>query len=180
MQSLGISAAQVNNALKQLNINAAGGKAEIAGSRQSVRVLGNAATALELSQKDVPLGGGRTVKLADFADVIMVLYAGQVCEIAPCAEIVEAPRHPYTKALIDSVARTDVPTTGRLAAIPGDPPDPARLPPGCAFSPRCRFSFARCTERPELEGQNGHEAACHLSVEERVRLHAGRSLRDAS
>jgi multidrug efflux pump subunit AcrB len=69
MQSLGISAGQVNTVLKQLNINAAGGKAEIAGSRQSVRVLGNAATALDLAQKDVPLGGGRTVKLADFANV---------------------------------------------------------------------------------------------------------------
>ncbi len=69
MQSLGISAAQVNNVLRQLNINAAGGKAEIAGSRQSVRVLGNADSALELSQKDIPLGGGRTVKLADFANV---------------------------------------------------------------------------------------------------------------
>ncbi len=69
MQSLGISAAQVNNALRQLNVNAAGGKAEIAGARQSVRVLGNAKSAFELSQKDIPLGGGRTVKLADFAEV---------------------------------------------------------------------------------------------------------------
>ncbi len=69
MQSLGISATQVNSALRSLNVNAAGGKAEIAGSRQSVRVLGNAKTAFELSQTDIPLGGGRTVKLADFADV---------------------------------------------------------------------------------------------------------------
>jgi multidrug efflux pump subunit AcrB len=69
MQSLGISATQVNSALRALNVNAAGGKAEIAGSRQSVRVLGNAKTAFELSQADIPLGGGRTVKLADFADV---------------------------------------------------------------------------------------------------------------
>ncbi len=69
MQSLGVSATQVNNALRQINVNAAGGKAEIAGSRQSVRVLGNASTALALSQKDIPLGGGRTVKLADFAEV---------------------------------------------------------------------------------------------------------------
>ena len=69
MQSLGLSASQVNTALRQLNVNAAGGKAEIAGSRQSVRVLGNAASAYELSQKDVAIGGGRTVKLADFANV---------------------------------------------------------------------------------------------------------------
>ena len=69
MQSLGVTASQVNSALRQLNVNAAGGKAEIAGSRQSVRVLGNAADAYALSQTDVPLGGGRTVKLTDFATV---------------------------------------------------------------------------------------------------------------
>jgi multidrug efflux pump subunit AcrB len=69
MQSLGVTAGQVNSALRSLNLNAAGGKAEIAGSRQSVRVLGNAKTAYDLSQTDVPLGGGRTVKLTDFATV---------------------------------------------------------------------------------------------------------------
>jgi multidrug efflux pump subunit AcrB len=69
MQSLGITASQVNAQLRQLNINAAGGRAEIAGSRQSVRVLGNADTAYELSQTDIPLGNGRTVKLSDFARV---------------------------------------------------------------------------------------------------------------
>jgi multidrug efflux pump subunit AcrB len=69
MQSLGVTAAQVNNALRQLNVNAAGGRAEIAGSRQSVRVLGNAANAYELSQTQVALPGGRVVKLADFASV---------------------------------------------------------------------------------------------------------------
>ena len=69
MQSLGVTANQVNGVLRQLNVNAAGGKAEIAGARQSVRVLGNARTAFELSQTDVPLGNGRAIKLADFATV---------------------------------------------------------------------------------------------------------------
>lgn len=69
MQSLGVTASQVNQALRQLNINAAGGQAEIAGSRQSVRVLGNAESAYELSQTQISLGGGRSVKLADFARV---------------------------------------------------------------------------------------------------------------
>jgi multidrug efflux pump subunit AcrB len=69
MQSLGVNAAQVNNALRQMNINAAGGRSEIAGSRQSVRVLGNAADAYELSQTQIALGGGRTVQLADVASV---------------------------------------------------------------------------------------------------------------
>lgn len=69
MQALGVSAAQVNNTLRQLNVNAAGGKAEIAGSRQSVRVLGNADDAFQLSQTEIPLAGGRRIKLADIAKV---------------------------------------------------------------------------------------------------------------
>jgi multidrug efflux pump subunit AcrB len=69
MQSMGVTASQVNNALRQLNTNAAGGRAEIAGSRQSVRVLGNADSAFELSQTQISLGSGRTVKLADIARV---------------------------------------------------------------------------------------------------------------
>ena len=69
MQSLGVTATQVNAALRQLNVNAAGGRAEIAGSRQSVRVLGNAADAYALSQTQIALPGGRTVQLADVAAV---------------------------------------------------------------------------------------------------------------
>ena len=69
MQSLGVTAAQVNNALRQVNINAAGGRAEIAGSRQSVRVLGNATDAYELSKTQISIGGGRTVQLGDVATV---------------------------------------------------------------------------------------------------------------
>lgn len=69
MQSLGVTAGQINNVLRQTNINAAGGVAEIAGSRQSVRVLGNAENAFALSQARIPLGGGRTIKLSDVASV---------------------------------------------------------------------------------------------------------------
>ncbi|OYX64668.1 MAG: transporter [Sphingomonadales bacterium 32-64-17] len=69
MQSFGVTASQINSALRQVNVNAAGGRAEIAGSRQSVRVLGNAETAYELSQTQVSLGGGRTVKLSEIASV---------------------------------------------------------------------------------------------------------------
>jgi multidrug efflux pump subunit AcrB len=69
MQALGVTAAQVNHVLRQLNVNAAGGKAEIGGTRQSLRVLGNARNAFELSQTDIALGGGRTIKLADIARV---------------------------------------------------------------------------------------------------------------
>ncbi len=69
MQSLGVTASQVNLALRGLNLNAAGGKAEIGGSRQSVRVLGNAADAYTLSQAEISLGAGRFIKLSDIAEV---------------------------------------------------------------------------------------------------------------
>ncbi|HMS20002.1 efflux RND transporter permease subunit [uncultured Sphingorhabdus sp.] len=69
MQSLGVTASQINSVLRQQNLNAAGGQSEIAGSRQSVRILGNATNAYELSQRNISLGGGRSVKLADVAEV---------------------------------------------------------------------------------------------------------------
>jgi len=69
MQALGVSASQVNNILRQININAAGGRSEVGGTRQSVRVLGNNSSAYELSQATIPLAGGNTVKLADIANV---------------------------------------------------------------------------------------------------------------
>ena len=69
MQALGVTASQINAALRQVNVNAAGGKAEVAGSRQSVRVLGNAATPYDLSRTEISLPGGRSVQLSDVATV---------------------------------------------------------------------------------------------------------------
>ena len=76
LQAHGITAAQVNAQLRQTNMNAAGGRAEIAGSEQSVRVLGNAASARDLGEKNISAGGGRTIKLSSIATV-RDLYAEQ-------------------------------------------------------------------------------------------------------
>ncbi|ARS28208.1 efflux RND transporter permease subunit [Sphingomonas sp. KC8] len=76
LQAQGITAAQVNGQLRQTNVNAAGGRAEIAGAEQSVRVLGNARNAYDLGQTQISVGDGRSVKLADIADV-RDLYAEQ-------------------------------------------------------------------------------------------------------
>ena len=76
LQSLGITAVQVNQQLRQTNLNAAGGRAQIAGSEQSVRVIGNARTALVLGDTQIAVGGGRTIKLSDIATV-RDLYAEQ-------------------------------------------------------------------------------------------------------
>jgi multidrug efflux pump subunit AcrB len=69
MQSLGVTASQISGVLRQQNVNASGGQSQIAGSRQSVRVLGNAADAYALSQVQISLGGGRNIKLSDVAEV---------------------------------------------------------------------------------------------------------------
>ncbi|WP_157220040.1 efflux RND transporter permease subunit [Flavisphingomonas formosensis] len=76
MQAQGITAAEVNAQLRLTNLNAAGGRAEIAGAEQSVRVLGNARNAYDLSQQQITVGGGRTIKLSEIADV-RDLYAEQ-------------------------------------------------------------------------------------------------------
>jgi len=69
MQALGVTASQINAALRQVNLNTAGGRAEIAGSRQSVRVLGNAESAYALSSTRIAIGGGRTIQLRDVATI---------------------------------------------------------------------------------------------------------------
>jgi oligopeptide/dipeptide ABC transporter ATP-binding protein len=110
--------------------------------------------------------------LADFTDVLMIMYAGQICEVGPREEIIDAPRHPYTKALLESVARADVPGTARLSAIPGDPPDLSRVLPGCPFAPRCLSAMAICHEvDPDLTDVGpSHQAACHLLTAESAAL----------
>ncbi|MBV9884327.1 MAG: efflux RND transporter permease subunit [Sphingomonadaceae bacterium] len=76
LQAFGITASQVNAQLRQTNLNAAGGRAQIAGTEQTLRVLGNAGSAYQLGQTQIAIGGGRTIKLSDVADV-RDLYAEQ-------------------------------------------------------------------------------------------------------
>lgn len=104
--------------------------------------------------------------LGDFADIILVMYAGQVCEIGPRDQVVREPQHPYTQALLNAIARTSVTGTDRLASIPGDPPDPAHLPSGCPFAARCPYVMPVCREvnPPLMPLPNGSRAACHLAA----------------
>ena len=69
MQSYGLTASQVNQQLRQVNLNAAGGRTEIAGSEQAVRVLGNAQNAFQLGETRISIGNGRTIQLSDVAKV---------------------------------------------------------------------------------------------------------------
>jgi peptide/nickel transport system ATP-binding protein len=99
--------------------------------------------------------------MAELADRIMVMYAGRFAERARAEAIFAEPRHPYTRALLDSIPPLDGPRPERLRAIPGAPPSLLALPPGCAFAPRCPQRFAACAALPALTG-GAHEAACFL------------------
>ena len=110
---------------------------------------------------------------------VFVLYAGRIVESGPVDAVVGAPMHPYTKALLDAVPSLDVNREQPLVTIPGRPPHPASLPPGCAFAPRCPLAFDRCRhERPPLERYgDGRVAACWAAAE--ARAHAGQEARPA-
>jgi len=101
--------------------------------------------------------------VARYADQVAVMYGGRVVEQAPAAELYGRPRHPYTRGLLASIPRLDSAAGQRLVPIAGQPPDLARLPPGCAFAPRCPRADAGCqANRPPLaEVRPQHLSACH-------------------
>ncbi|MCX4690452.1 ABC transporter ATP-binding protein [Kitasatospora purpeofusca] len=84
--------------------------------------------------------------VAEVCDRVLVLYAGEVVEEGPTAEVVAAPAHPYTEALlrVASLGRRD---RRELAVIPGRPPEPGAAGAGCRFAPRCEYATAACTEQ---------------------------------
>jgi peptide/nickel transport system ATP-binding protein len=93
--------------------------------------------------------------LATFCQRLMVMYAGQVIEDGPVADVFSAPRHPYTEALLSATIEPE--QRGReLPMIPGAPPDPHHLPEGCPFGPRCRYVGTDClAEVPQLQSISG-------------------------
>ncbi|MGW0703506.1 ABC transporter ATP-binding protein [Streptomyces sp. NPDC002867] len=105
----------------------------------------------------------------EHADRTAVMYAGRLVEYGPTDRILARPRSPYTAALLASVPAGDTPRKSRLPALPGRPPAPGGIPPGCAFAPRCAHTTARCrTELPAPRSLEGREVACHLDVLESV------------
>src|SRR5580765_8507692 len=100
--------------------------------------------------------------VAEAADDIVVMYAGQIVEQAPLLELFDHPEHPYTEALLGALPQIEGEgiRAGRLTAIPGRPPDLQNPPPACRFAPRCPFSDREdsCTkEEPQLrEIRPGH------------------------
>ena len=101
--------------------------------------------------------------VAKICDRVAVMYAGRIVEIGPVRRIFRQPAHPYTRALIESIPRLGA-QRARLAAIEGQPPDLANLPPGCSFAPRCPAVMERCRveEPPALALGADHLARCWL------------------
>jgi oligopeptide/dipeptide ABC transporter ATP-binding protein len=101
--------------------------------------------------------------VARMCDQVAVMYAGRLVERAPVRTIFNQPAHPYTEALLHAVPKlTD--HSERLWSIVGQPPDPANLPPGCPFNPRCPKAEDRCHVEvpPEYQVGDNHYTRCWL------------------
>jgi peptide/nickel transport system ATP-binding protein len=101
------------------------------------------------------------------ADYVAVMYAGRVVETGKTADIFEQPQHPYTEALLSAVPVPDPERKARRIILSGDVPNPAEIPSGCPFHPRCRFAEDICREEVPLlrpiGSTDNQRAACHFS-----------------
>ncbi len=104
--------------------------------------------------------------VAKMCDRVAVMYAGSIVEQGTVREIYNCPRHPYTEGLLKAVPK--IGSKEALYAIPGQPPNLADLPRGCAFAPRCASAMARCrVEMPkDITFADGHSSKCWLSEPE--------------
>jgi peptide/nickel transport system ATP-binding protein len=106
--------------------------------------------------------------VAQVCDRVLVMYAGRVIEAGTVQEIFHTPRHPYTKALLDSIPKSGEREHGkRLPTIPGIVPSLFELPDGCRFQDRCSLKEQRCVdEEPGLDGElHGRRVRCHTPLE---------------
>jgi peptide/nickel transport system ATP-binding protein len=105
------------------------------------------------------------------SDRVGVMYLGRLVEVATADQLFAAPRHPYTRQLLETIPRLDSPNgpLGDREPVSGEVPNPIDPPPGCAFHPRCPCANDRCRqERPSLLASGGTLVACHAVQEGRV------------
>jgi dipeptide transport system ATP-binding protein len=104
--------------------------------------------------------------VAETAQRVQVMYAGQMVEEAPTSDLFAHPRHPYTAALLEALPERAL-GRRRLPTIAGVVPGISDRPGGCLFNPRCRFATARCVaEAPPLDGPAGRRARCHYPLDD--------------
>lgn len=105
--------------------------------------------------------------IAEVADYVMVMYAGEVVEYGSCVEIFDHPKHPYTVGLLKSIPRVDKDTEA-LYTIEGMVPSIQNMPKGCRFYNRCSYCTERCEkEHPALIDFDGHKVRCWQFIEDR-------------
>jgi oligopeptide/dipeptide ABC transporter ATP-binding protein len=103
---------------------------------------------------------------ASFCDDVNVMYAGRIVESGPSRDVLRAPSHPYSAALLDSICRLDSDVDAPIAAIAGQPPLPHQLPSGCTFHPRCRHARGTCATTVPLRTRIGvRDLECHFPLE---------------
>ena len=103
--------------------------------------------------------------IAETAERIVVMYAGQIVEKRSAKDLFSAPRHPYTAALLDALPERGI-GRKRLPTIPGVVPGQYDRPSGCLFNPRCRFATDRCrSEQPPLVEHRGDAVRCHYPLD---------------
>lgn len=104
--------------------------------------------------------------VAETCDDVAIMYAGHLVEYADINSLYNHPMHPYTQGLFNAVPDLESPLGGKLAVIPGLPPDPTNLPSGCSFSPRCPYAQPICHERAcgMHEIETGHFVDCHFPL----------------
>jgi oligopeptide/dipeptide ABC transporter ATP-binding protein len=110
--------------------------------------------------------------VAQIAETVAVMYAGQIIEQGVVDAVFARPQHPYAWGLLGSIPRLDRPKPGRLPTIRGLPPSLIDLPEGCSFAPRCEHAHAACRVRPELlpRSAQGHLDRCVLTPEQKAVL----------
>ena len=100
--------------------------------------------------------------VAGLSDRIIVMYAGQVVEMAESDDLFQNSMHPYTEGLLSSIPRVDEAEQKRLFSIKGKLPSPIFVPEGCSFAPRCIYAFDTCSEQPPTlkEVTKDHFVSC--------------------